>query len=436
MNLQRSIQPQDSDLKRLLQRPVADNTTLSEVVRSIIQHVMNEGDSALLHYTHTFDSPLITSIAPYPLNEEELEIDETMKKALLRAKDNIERFHASQKQEPISIEIEEGVTLWRKSLPLERVGLYIPGGSAPLFSTLLMLATPARLAGCSEIMMCTPAQKDGTIDPILLYLASLFGITEVYPLGGAQAIAAMAYGTESIQKVDKIFGPGNSYVTEAKMQVQHVCAIDMPAGPSEVMVVADRSSNASFVASDLLSQAEHGADSQVMLIIYDSDIKQGSLIADNVEDELKKQLKSLKRSEIATQALSHSNIFIVDSIKRVITIMNQYAPEHLLLQTSFNDTLTQSVQHAGSVFVGSYSCEATGDYASGTNHTLPTSGWARSYSGVNLDSFMKSTTFQHVTKKGLLSLGPTVELMAKREGLDAHAHAVNIRLQELKHSLN
>ena len=347
-----------------------------------------------------------------------------LKAAITIAKNNISTFHTQQLQQEQLIETMPGVKCWRKSVAIEKVGLYIPGGTAPLFSTVLMLAVPATLAGCKEIVLCSPPQKDGTINPVILFAAKLAGITKIFKAGGAQAIAAMAYGTESIPKVYKIFGPGNQYVTCAKQLVQaDNIAIDMPAGPSEVCVLADDSADPSFVAADLLSQAEHGADSQVFLVTT------SKLLADRVKSEIDKQLKELPRKKMALQALENSKAVIVETIEDGIELVNEYAAEHLIISCANDEAIAEQIINAGSVFLGNYSPESVGDYASGTNHVLPTNGFARSYSGVSVDSFVKKITWQKLSKEGLTRIGPTVELMAETEGLQAHANAVRKRLK-------
>lgn len=428
--MQRMINPPPDQLTQLLARP-RQESSVADVVAAILRDVREHKDAALLEYVRTLEQVSLTSLA---VSEEQIrlassQVDANLRDAMERAKGNIERFHAAQRPTDEKVETEPGVYCWRKSVPLDTVGIYAPGGTAPLFSTVLMLAIPARLAGCRRIVLCTPAQHDGKVHPAVLHAASISGVTEVFSIGGAQAIGAMAYGTESIPAVDKIFGPGNRFVTEAKIQVSSTaCAIDMPAGPSEVMVVIDGTSEPSFVAADLLSQAEHGPDSQSILLIHCSDVGSGERIADTVEKHLERQLEQLPRRETASLALSHGKILILTDENMVVHTINSYAPEHLLLQTADFSAIAAQVVNAGSVFLGSCSCESAGDYASGTNHTLPTYGWARSYSGVSLDSFYKKVTFQRLTKQGLRALGPSIETMALAESLDAHARAVRIRL--------
>lgn len=404
-----------------------DTSELEGAVKSILQKVRQEGDSALFEFAERFDRVKLESLSLSTNSFDSPSISEELKKAIQLAKSNIEKFHSSQKEDVKVIETQPGVRCWRKSLPIEKVGLYIPGGSAPLFSTLLMLGIPAKLAGCKEIVVCTPANKEGKVHPAILYTALLIGIDKVYLAGGAQAVAAMAYGTDSIPKVDKIFGPGNQYVTMAKQLVQQEgVAIDMPAGPSEVLVIADETSIPAFVAADLLSQAEHGPDSQVVLVSDSiSAIKA-------IQQEVEKQLQELPRRDIATQALDKSFAVLVNDLSEAIDFSNVYAPEHLILATEKANELADKVSNAGSVFMGNWSCESAGDYASGTNHTLPTNDYARSYSGVSLDSFVRKVTFQQLDEKGIQNIGPAIEHMAEAEGLDAHKNAVTVRLDYLK----
>ena len=350
-----------------------------------------------------------------------------LKQAIEQAKNNIEVFHTSQKEEPKIIETTKGVQCWRKSVGIEKVGLYIPGGTAPLFSTILMLAVPAKVAGCKEIVLCTPPNKEGKVNPVILYTANLVGVTKIFKVGGAQAIGAMTFGTETIPQVYKIFGPGNQFVTKAKELVQEYgVAIDMPAGPSEVLVIADETSNPSFVAADLLSQAEHGTDSQVILVSNNKGI------IGEIENELEKQVNELPRKDIAQKALKNSRTVYFDSIEEGIDFSNEYAPEHLIIASEKADDFIEKITNAGSVFLGNYSCESAGDYASGTNHTLPTYGYAKNYSGVSLDSFVKKITFQKLSKEGIQNIGNTIELMAEAEGLQAHKNAVTLRLKSLQ----
>jgi len=417
--------PSRESWPELLKRPSIDDKLLVKTVSKILQDVKKGGDAAVRRYTKKFDG-IVTRIAAikkrdFVAAEKMLSIE--LKNSIQQAAANIRKFHETQKESVSKVETTKGVLCWRKSLPIERVGIYIPGGSAPLFSTILMLAIPANLAGCKEIVLCTPPSKDGTIHPAILYAANYFGIKEIHPYGGAQAIAAMAFGTKRIKKVDKIFGPGNQYVTMAKQLVQmEGVAIDMPAGPSEVCVVADSSSKPDFVAADLLSQAEHGPDSQVVLI------SDSASIIEKTIHSIQAQVELLERKEIALKALENSLAILVNSMDEAIALANSYAAEHLILATDRADEYALKVEHAGSVFLGNYSPESAGDYASGTNHALPTNGYARAYSGVSLDSFWKKVTFQKISPEGLQSLGRTIITMAEAEGLDAHANAVKIRI--------
>jgi len=419
--------PNPSRWKAMIQRPVKESAGLNYTVTEIIADVKANGDKALLSYAQKLDRVTLDSII---ISDEEIKqavINEDLKEAIELAKNNIEKFHNNQLVTEGVVETMTGVKCWRKNIAIEKVGLYIPGGSAPLFSTVLMLAIPAQLAGCKEIIMCTPPNREGKIDPAILYTAKLIGINKIFKVGGAQAIAAMAYGTESIPQVYKIFGPGNQFVTKAKELVQHSgVAIDMPAGPSEVLVIADESCNPKFVAADLLSQAEHGIDSQVVLL---SD-NENAII--DVKAELAIQLTQLPRKEITGRALKNSFAVILNSLEECIALSNQYAPEHLIITTRNNEMLVDNITNAGSVFIGNYSCESAGDYASGTNHTLPTNGYSKNHSGVSMDSFMKKVTFQELTAEGLKNIGPSIEKMAEAEQLFAHKNAVTIRLQELK----
>lgn len=420
--------PEKKEWKRILSRPAMDTRLLETRVTDILSEVKERGDEALRKFSLLFDKVSLNNIevSSNEMDEAVAAVDEQLKKAIEQARKNIELFHRKQLQEVEIIETMPGVQCWRKAVAIEKVGLYIPGGTAPLFSTLLMLGIPASLAGCREIILCSPPNAEGRLHPAILYTAGLMGITKIFKAGGAQAIAAMAYGTETIPRVYKIFGPGNQYVTCAKQLVQKDgLAIDMPAGPSEVAVYADESADAAFVAADLLSQAEHGADSQVLLVLSR---EQG--IA-GIEAEIAKQLEKLPRKEIAAKALENSKIILVANEEEAIGLLNEYAPEHLILACSQAEALAAKVINAGSVFLGHYSPESVGDYASGTNHTLPTNGWAHSYSGVSVDSFVKKITFQKLSRQGLEAIGKTVELMAEAEGLQAHANAVRVRLSEL-----
>ena len=421
-----------SEWAAISQRPSIDLSELQPKVQSVLDEVKNRGDKALLELTAKFDGVALKSLMmDIP---EAVKLDEKLKLAIDLAWNNIHKFHSAQQQMPEKVETTQGVFCWRKSIAIEKVGLYIPGGSAPLFSTLLMLGIPAIIAGSKEIVVCTPPRKDGSVDSAILYVAQKLGLKQIYTVGGAQAIAAMASGTETITKLDKIFGPGNQYVTMAKQLVQQQgVAIDMPAGPSEVLVIADDSCEPAFVAADLLSQAEHGPDSQVILVFVSSeelgDRSEKTLNA--IQEQLQKQLNELPRKEIAGHALRNSSILVFDDYSAAMDFSNQYAPEHLILATENCDALAEKVINAGSVFLGNYSCESAGDYASGTNHTLPTNGYAKSYSGVSLDSFVKKVTFQKLSAEGIQNIGPAIETMAAAEQLDAHRNAVSIRLKKL-----
>ena len=419
--------PDKSTWREILKRPALSGKDMNAIVMPVIENVRQNGDRALYEYTEKFDH---VSLSDLRVSQEEfLEatnlVDNDLKKAIAIASHHIEIFHRSQKSGSEKIETAPGVICWQKPVAIEKVGLYIPGGSAPLFSTVLMLAIPARIAGCKDIVLCSPPGKDGRIHPAVLYAARLTGVSEVFKIGGAQAIAAMAFGTESVPRVYKIFGPGNQYVTAAKKIVaQGETAIDMPAGPSELAVIADDTAIPSFVASDLLSQAEHGADSQVLLFTLNEDM------AARVQDEVTKQLEMLPRKEIAARALEHSRIYILKDVKEIIDMVNDYAPEHLIIAMDEAEIVAESIINAGSVFIGHYSPESAGDYASGTNHTLPTNGYARAYNGVNLDNFVKKITFQHITRQGLEYLGVTIMKMAESEELQAHSNAINTRLKK------
>lgn len=418
--------PSSNELTALLQRPIIDQEDLTSIVMEVLQKVKNEGDAALKELTKKFDKVLSENFAvtENELASAETQVPQILQAAIRMAASNIERFHSAQREDFQSLETMPGVHCWRKSVPIERVGLYIPGGTAPLFSTVLMLAIPAKLAGCQEIILCTPPSEDGTINPAILFAAKVAGISKIFKIGGSQAIAAMAVGTESVPQVYKIFGPGNRYVTAAKMLVQQFgVAIDMPAGPSELLVFADESSVPAFVAADLLSQAEHDEDSQVVFLTT------SEKILESVKMEIENQVGDLPRQKMLRAALSHSVFILLKNEDEVINAINEYAPEHLILACENADKLSNKVLNAGSVFLGNYTPESAGDYASGTNHTLPTSGFAKSYSGVSLDSFLKKITFQKITKKGLQSLGPTIMTMAEAEQLKAHARAVELRLK-------
>ena len=413
----------------LSKRPRMDKSELEETVREIIYSIQAGKDNAVRSLSAKYDNVIHRDfkVSEKEIREAKNLISEELKDAIDLAKANIWKFHSGRIPEEHVIETTAGVKCWRKSVPIERVGLYIPGGSAPLFSTLLMLGIPAKIAGCREIILCTPPDKDGNVNPLILYTAGLIGITDIYTIGGAQAIAAMAYGTETIPRVYKIFGPGNQYVTKAKEMIQQDgIAIDLPAGPSEVLVIADKTANPEFIAADLLSQAEHGPDSQVVLLTDDPD-----LIA-RVKTETDTQLQVLPRKEIAEKALEKSKLILLSSIDECIEFSNSYAPEHLIINTSDPDYVAQRVTNAGSVFLGIFSCESAGDYASGPNHTLPTNGFAKSYTGVSTESFIKRISFQEISREGILNLGPAIELMAEAESLQAHKNAVTLRLKSIK----
>lgn len=420
--------PTKKEWSKLTTRPLIQQEKLNEAVQSIMQDVKLNGDKAIFKYTSMFDGVVLDKliVSAKEVNDAVKLIPIELKNAIEIAKENIEVFHNSQKLIEQVIETSPGVNCWRKSVAIEKVGLYIPGGSAPLFSTILMLGIPAQIAGCKEIVLCTPTNKEGNVNPAILYTAKLVGINTIYKVGGAQAIAALTFGTESILKVDKIFGPGNQYVTKAKeMAQQYGVAIDMPAGPSEVLVIADATSNPAFVAADLLSQAEHGADSQVILVSNNETMINASLL------EIEKQLADLPRNELAKKALKNSKTILFSSIEECVSFSNEYAPEHLIFATENAESYLEEIINAGSVFIGNYSCESAGDYASGTNHTLPTNGYAKNYSGVSLDSFVKKITFQKLSKAGIKGIGNAIELMAEAEGLFAHKNAVTLRLKEI-----
>lgn len=417
--------PNPSQWAEVLKRPLMSVENLFDAVRAILNQVKTVGDAAVLAYEARFDRVELASLA---VSEEEMQaseglISEELKAAIRLAAKNIQTFHAAQRFEGHRVETQPGVTCWQKAVPIERVGLYIPGGTAPLFSTVLMLAVPARIAGCKEIVLCTPPGQDGQVHPAVLFAARVAGVSRIFKAGGVQAIGAMAYGTESIPKVYKIFGPGNQYVTAAKQLVSlHDVAIDMPAGPSEVAVLADDSADPVFVAADLLSQAEHGVDSQAMLITTSANLCRA------VRQEVERQLERLPRREIAARSLENSKLIVARTMDEAIALTNAYAPEHLIIQTEDYNRVAQEVVNAGSVFLGPYATESAGDYASGTNHTLPTNGYARAYNGVCLDSFVRKITFQEVTREGLRRIGPAIEVMAANEHLDAHKNAVTLRL--------
>ena len=420
--------PAREDWSQIIERPHLDVSQLNQTVSAVLADVRQRGDEAVKGYELKFDHVDLPTLA---VSQEEMVqaealISPELKDAIELAHHNIKAFHESQRFKGRKVETQPGVVCWQKSVPIERVGLYIPGGTAPLFSTVLMLATPAKIAGCKTIVLCTPPDRQGKVNPAILVAARVAGVSQIFKAGGVQAIGAMAFGTESIPKVYKIFGPGNQYVMAAKQQVSlHDVAIDMPAGPSEVCVIADDTANCRFVAADLLSQAEHGVDSQVLLITT------SHKVIDDVQQEVSRQLDLLPRKEIAQQALANSVFVVVKDMQEAIDLSNAYAPEHLILQTEDYERLATKVVNAGSVFLGKYACESAGDYASGTNHTLPTHGYATAYSGVNLDSYCRKVTFQHLTADGIRSIGRAVELMAEAEQLDAHKNAMTVRLREI-----
>ena len=418
--------PSQEQIKKIIERPHLDVSQLNATVASVLADVKENGDKAVIAYEEKFDHVKLASLAvtEAEIDEAEALVSQDLKDALILAHENIAKFHESQKFESTKVETAPGVVCWQKSVAIEKVGLYIPGGTAPLFSTVLMLATPAKIAGCKEIVLCTPPNREGKVNPAILMAARVAGVSKIFKAGGVQAIGAMAYGTESVPKVYKIFGPGNQFVMAAKQQVSlHDAAIDMPAGPSEVCVIADETSNAAFVAADLLSQAEHGIDSQVILISTSEEM------IHKVEKELETQLAALPRHEIAEKTLVNSNFVLVHDKEEAMALSNAYAPEHLIIATSDFDALAEKVINAGSVFLGNFACESAGDYASGTNHTLPTHGYALAYNGVNLDSYNRKVTFQHLTEEGIKSIGPAVVCMAENEQLEAHANAMRLRVK-------
>ena len=427
--MKKILYPHKNDWAEILKRPVLNMETLRGTVCEVLDKIKAEGDKAVIEYEERFDKVKLESLAvtDEEMKEAEALVPIELKVAILLAQRNIYTFHKKQKFEGKKVETMEGVTCWQKAVGIEKVGLYIPGGTAPLFSTVLMLAVPAKVAGCKEIVLCTPPNKEGKIHPAILYAAQVSGVSKIFKAGGVQAIGAMAYGTESVPKVYKIFGPGNQYVMAAKQQVSlHDVAIDMPAGPSEVEVIADETANPAFVAADLLSQAEHGVDSQVVLITT------SEKLLNEVEYEVQHQLSRLPRWEMAEKSLANSKLILVKDMDEAIAMTNEYAPEHLIIETKDYMELAEKVVNAGSVFLGSYSPESAGDYASGTNHTLPTNGYAKAYSGVSLDSFIRKITFQEINREGIQNIGPAIEVMAANEQLDAHKNAVSVRLASLK----
>jgi histidinol dehydrogenase len=427
--MKKIVKPNKSDWSEILKRPTQTVSDIEEIVNSIFKEVEVDGDTVIKKYTSQFDKVALDSLLA---SESEIEqasnaVSNGLKQAIALAKSNIEKFHTAQKTSKVEVETLPGVACWQEKRPIQKVGLYIPGGTAPLFSTILMLAIPAKLAGCKEIVLCSPPDKNGEINPAILYTAQLCGVTKIVKVGGIQAIAGMTFGTESIPKVYKIFGPGNQYVTVAKqLATKYGVAIDMPAGPSELLVVADDSANPAFVASDLLSQAEHGVDSQVILV------STSEKLIDAVEKEIESQIQQLPRVEIAQKSVGNSRMILVENDQEALELINEYGPEHFIVCVENEGFYLENIQNAGSVFIGNYTPESAGDYASGTNHTLPTNGYAKQYSGVNLDSFMKSMTFQKISEKGIKGIGTAIELMAEAEGLQAHKNAVTLRLKSLK----
>ncbi len=424
--------PDKEEWAELLKRPTQTFGDIEEIVKEVFRDIELNGDNAVQKYTNRFDKVKVENTL---VSEEEIKeavdlVSNDLKRAIILAKNNIKKFHGSQISQSKKIETSEGVICWQEKRAIQKVGLYIPGGTAPLFSTILMLAIPAKIAGCQKVILCSPPNNEGKIHPAILYAANLCGIKEIYKIGGIQAIAAMTFGTTKVPKAYKIFGPGNQFVTVAKQVAQqHGVAIDMPAGPSELLVVTDDSANASFVASDLLSQAEHGKDSQVILI------STSKKMMEKVEKEIILQLEELPRKEIAWVAISNSKMIYCKSDQQAIDIINEYAPEHFIICSKNEDFYIQNIQNVGSVFIGDYTPESAGDYASGTNHTLPTNAYARNYNGVNLDSFLRSVTFQKISKKGIQNIGPAIELMAEAEGLQAHKNAVSLRLKSIDNEI-
>ncbi|QTD37984.1 histidinol dehydrogenase [Polaribacter batillariae] len=420
--------PLKKDWNKILERPTKTIDDIEGIVNKVFLEIKKEGDKAVSKYTQKFDGVLLEDnfVSEKEIKEAILEVSEELKEAINVAHKNITTFHKAQKTQKVSVETTIGVSCWQEKRPIQKVGLYIPGGTAPLFSTVLMLAIPAQIAGCKEIILCSPPNKEGKIHPAILFTANLCGVTKIIKVGGIQAVAALTFGTETIPQVYKIFGPGNQFVTVAKqLSTKYGVAIDMPAGPSELLVVADDSANASYVASDLLSQAEHGADSQVILV------STSKKLIEAVSSEIQKQLVELPRKEIATKAIENSKSIFVENNTIALNLINKYGPEHFIVCTNNNDFYVNHIENAGSVFIGNYTPESAGDYASGTNHTLPTNGFSKAYSGVNLDSFTKSITFQKITKEGIRNIGQSIELMAAAEGLQAHKNAVSIRLKNI-----
>ena len=423
------VNPKQENWSKILKRPTQSFEAIEETVKQIFKEVQTKGDIAIAKYSSIFDGISVENllVSNDEIAQANTEISQELKEAIQLAKSNIEKFHQAQKTLKIEIETTEGVFCWQEKRPINKVGLYIPGGTAPLFSTVLMLAIPAKIAGCKEIILCSPTDKNGKINPAIIYAANLCGVTKIYKVGGIQAIAAMTFGTESVENVYKIFGPGNQYVTVAKQySTQFGTAIDMPAGPSELLIFADESAKANYVASDLLSQAEHGIDSQVILVSTSKEL------INEVENEINLQIQSLPRKEIAQKAIENSKLIYVETDQIALDLINEYAPEHFIICSKNEDLFVENIENAGSIFIGNFTPESAGDYASGTNHTLPTNGFAKNYSGVNLDSFLKSMTFQKITEKGIQNIGNAIEIMAEAEGLQAHKNAVTLRLHDLK----
>ncbi len=430
--MQKIFNPKMQDWSELLKRPTQTFNDIEGVVKQVFNDIEENGDEAIKKYTEKFDKVIVENslVSDLELKEAINQVSDDLKEAIILAKNNIEKFHKSQIVKSEKIETSDGVICWQEKRAIQKVGLYIPGGTAPLFSTILMLAIPAELAGCKKVILCTPPNKEGKIHPAILYAADLCGIKEIYKIGGIQAIAAMTFGTKTVPKVYKIFGPGNQFVTVSKqIAQQYGVAIDMPAGPSELLVVVDNFANADFVASDLLSQAEHGTDSQVILVSTSKEMME------QVEKEVAIQIDLLPRKEIAKVAISYSKMIYCETDQLAIDLINEYAPEHFIICTKNEDFYMGNIQNAGSVFIGEFTPESAGDYASGTNHTLPTNGYARNYSGVNLDSFIRSVSFQKISKKGILNIGKAIEVMAEAEGLQAHKNAVSIRLKSIKNEI-
>ncbi|MDR5590378.1 histidinol dehydrogenase [Christiangramia sp. SM2212] len=422
------LNPTKADWPEILKRPTQTVADIEQTVNQIFDEIRVKGNSAVTKYTELFDGIKLDElrVSENEVAEASRQVTGELKSAIKLAKANIEKFHAAQKTEKVSVETSNGVSCWQEKKPIQKVGLYIPGGTAPLFSSILMLAIPAQLAGCEEIILCTPPDKEGKVNPAILYAAELCGVTQIFKIGGIQAIGAMTFGTEDVPQVYKIFGPGNQFVTVAKqLATKYQVAIDMPAGPSELLVYADDSANAAYVASDLLSQAEHGIDSQVIMV------STSEALISKVSDEIESQLDALPRKAIADRAIQNSRLILVNSEEEALELINEYGPEHFIICSTNEDYFVNGVRNAGSVFIGNYTPESAGDYASGTNHTLPTNGYAKQYSGVNLDSFMKTITFQKISEEGIKEIGPAIELLAEAEGLQAHKNAVSLRLKDL-----